>query len=130
MFPMIIVAHLSRSVPRKALLEMLLTGDPIDAAEAYRLGFVNRIYPDRHALEEGLDDYGPLRSQQPAGDPARAARVQPARRPARRAGSTRPRSSTCRSSSAPTSRKGRTRSSSGASRTGRATTRTLRDTQP
>jgi enoyl-CoA hydratase/carnithine racemase len=57
MFPMIIVAHLSRSVPRKALLEMLLTGDPIDAAEAYRLGFVNRIYPDRHALEEGLDDY-------------------------------------------------------------------------
>ena len=57
MFPMIIVAHLSRSVPRKALLEMLLTGDPIDAAEAHRLGFVNRIYPDRHALEEGLDDY-------------------------------------------------------------------------
>ena len=54
---MIIVAHLTRALPRKALLEMLLTGDPIDAAEAHRLGFVNRVYPDRAALEDGLDAY-------------------------------------------------------------------------
>jgi enoyl-CoA hydratase/carnithine racemase len=35
LFPMIIVAHLVRSMPRKKLLEMMLTGDPIDAEEAY-----------------------------------------------------------------------------------------------
>jgi enoyl-CoA hydratase/carnithine racemase len=43
LFPMIIVAHLSRSIPRKILLEMMLTGEAITAAEGYRLGFVNRV---------------------------------------------------------------------------------------
>lgn len=43
MFPMIIVAHLARALPRKLLLEMMMTGDAIDAAEAYRIGFANRI---------------------------------------------------------------------------------------
>jgi len=43
LFPMIIVAHLARAIPRKILLEMMLTGDPIDADEAYRIGFANRI---------------------------------------------------------------------------------------
>jgi enoyl-CoA hydratase/carnithine racemase len=36
---------LSRAVPRKAAMEMLLTAEPIDAAEAHRLGLVNRIVP-------------------------------------------------------------------------------------
>ena len=36
---------LSRNVPRKAALEMLLTGDFIDAAEALRLGLVNQVAP-------------------------------------------------------------------------------------
>jgi enoyl-CoA hydratase/carnithine racemase len=57
MFPMIIVAHLARSVPRKVLLEMMLTGEPIDAQEAHRVGFVNHTYADRSALEAALDDY-------------------------------------------------------------------------
>jgi len=43
LFPMIIVGHLARSMPRKLLLEMMLTGDPIDAVEAHRAGFVNRV---------------------------------------------------------------------------------------
>jgi enoyl-CoA hydratase/carnithine racemase len=34
---------LSRVVPRKAALEMLLTGEPIDAIEARRIGLVNRV---------------------------------------------------------------------------------------
>ena len=37
---------LSRVVPRKAAMEMLLTGDFIDAAEAARLGLVNRCMPE------------------------------------------------------------------------------------
>jgi len=36
---------LSRAVPRKAAMEMLLTGDMIGAAEAQRLGLVNRVVP-------------------------------------------------------------------------------------
>jgi methylglutaconyl-CoA hydratase len=57
LFPMIIVAHLSRALPRKLLLEMMMTGEPIDAAEAYRLGFVSKVYPDTAALMEGVDTY-------------------------------------------------------------------------
>src|SRR5271170_7378438 len=44
MFPMIIVAHLARSIPRKKLFEMMFTGEPMDADEALSLGFVNRVY--------------------------------------------------------------------------------------
>jgi enoyl-CoA hydratase/carnithine racemase len=36
---------LSRAVPRKAAMEMLLTGDFIDAATAQALGLVNRVVP-------------------------------------------------------------------------------------
>jgi enoyl-CoA hydratase/carnithine racemase len=57
MFPMIIVAHLARSIPRKILLEMMFTGEAMDAAEAHRIGFANRVYDDRAALLAGLDDY-------------------------------------------------------------------------
>ncbi len=37
---------LSRVVPRKAAMEMLLTGEFIDAAEAVRLGLINRCVPE------------------------------------------------------------------------------------
>lgn len=37
---------LSRVVPRKAAMEMLLTGDFIDASEAARLGLINRCLPE------------------------------------------------------------------------------------
>jgi enoyl-CoA hydratase/carnithine racemase len=42
---------LARAVGRKRALEMLLTGDPIDAATAERWGLVNRVVPDE-ALEK------------------------------------------------------------------------------
>ena len=51
LFPMIIVAHLSRSIPRKHLLEMMLTGDPMTVTEAWRLGFVNKIAKDRAEMD-------------------------------------------------------------------------------
>ncbi len=37
---------LSRAVGRKAAMEMLLTGELIDAARARELGLVNRVVPD------------------------------------------------------------------------------------
>jgi len=57
LFPMIVVAQLVRSIPRKALLEMMLTGEPIGAAEAHRLGFVSHVYDDAAALDAALDSY-------------------------------------------------------------------------
>src|SRR5579863_2965447 len=44
-----------RAVPRKAAMEMLLTGELIDADEAQRLGLVNRVVPaDR--LDEAVNE--------------------------------------------------------------------------
>jgi methylglutaconyl-CoA hydratase len=57
LFPMIIVAHLSRAIPRKHLLEMMLTGEAIDAEEAWRLGFVNRVVADRDDLDTLVSGY-------------------------------------------------------------------------
>jgi enoyl-CoA hydratase/carnithine racemase len=45
---------LSRAVPRKAALEMLLTGDAIDAEEAWRLGLVNRVVAPADLKNETL----------------------------------------------------------------------------
>lgn len=56
-FPMIIVAQLSRAIPRKILLEMMFTGDPIDGAEAHRIGFVNRLYETNDDMMAGVAEY-------------------------------------------------------------------------
>ena len=45
---------LSRNVPRKPAMEMLLTGDFIDADEALRLGLVNQVVPP-DGLDEAVD---------------------------------------------------------------------------
>jgi cyclohexa-1,5-dienecarbonyl-CoA hydratase len=43
--PPIAAAILPRLAPHKKALELLLTGETIDAAEAYRLGLVNQVVP-------------------------------------------------------------------------------------
>ena len=42
----------SRAVPQKKAMEMLLTGEPISAHEAARIGLVNRVVPDDRLDEE------------------------------------------------------------------------------
>jgi len=42
LFPMMIMAVLARHVPRRRLIEMMLTGEKLDAHEAARVGLVNR----------------------------------------------------------------------------------------
>ncbi len=37
--------RLARAIPLAKAMEMLLTGDPIDAQEAYRVGLVNKVVP-------------------------------------------------------------------------------------
>jgi enoyl-CoA hydratase/carnithine racemase len=44
-FPMMIMAIVFRNLPRKAAMELMLTGKRIDAAEATRLGLINRHIP-------------------------------------------------------------------------------------
>lgn len=45
---------LSRAVGRKAAMEMLLTGDFVDAARARELGLVNRVVPE-HELDSAVE---------------------------------------------------------------------------
>ena len=42
-------------LPRAIAMEMLLTGDPIDAAAAERWGLVNRVMPRERLMEAALD---------------------------------------------------------------------------
>ena len=57
LFPMIIVAHLSRSIPRKRLIEMMMTGEPIGAEEARELGFVSMVVDTRAQLDDLVQSY-------------------------------------------------------------------------
>ncbi|MCL6514355.1 MAG: enoyl-CoA hydratase/isomerase family protein [Alicyclobacillus sp.] len=45
---------LTRAVGKARALELLWTGDPVTADEAYRLGLVNRVVPDARCLEEAV----------------------------------------------------------------------------
>jgi enoyl-CoA hydratase/carnithine racemase len=45
---------LSRNVPRKRALEMLLLGEMLPAREAAEYGLVNRVVPRERVLEEAL----------------------------------------------------------------------------
>ena len=45
---------LAQRIPRALALEMLLTGDPIDAARAAQIGLVNRVVADGEALPEAI----------------------------------------------------------------------------
>jgi len=44
--------RLPRAVPLGVALEMILTGQPIDAARAAAVGLVNQVYPPSHLREE------------------------------------------------------------------------------
>ncbi len=55
LFPMIILATIMRNVPRKKTLEMILTGERIDAAEAYRIGIANQVVP-REKFDVAVDE--------------------------------------------------------------------------
>lgn len=56
---------LSRNVPRKHAMELLLTGDLTDAQEAARIGLVNRVVAQGQALATALD-YGRKIAAKPA----------------------------------------------------------------
>jgi len=45
LFPMMIMAVLSRLIPRRKLVEMMLSGDRLKADEAAAIGLINRVVP-------------------------------------------------------------------------------------
>ncbi len=49
------VFRLTEVIPRKIALEMMMTGEPMAAADAARWGMVNRVVPDGQALAGALD---------------------------------------------------------------------------
>lgn len=55
LWPMMISAVLARSMPRKAVLELMLTGRLIPAEEAHRLGAVSRVVA-RDRLDQEVDE--------------------------------------------------------------------------
>lgn len=55
LWPMMISAVLARSMPRKAVLEMMLTGRTITPDEALRLGAISRVVT-RDQLDDAVDE--------------------------------------------------------------------------
>jgi enoyl-CoA hydratase/carnithine racemase len=49
------VHRLPRALPRNIALELVATGDPLDAQRAYALGLVNRVVPTDEVLAAALD---------------------------------------------------------------------------
>lgn len=45
LYPMMILGPMLRVLPRRKLMEMCITGEPVDAAEALELGLVNYVVP-------------------------------------------------------------------------------------
>jgi len=55
LWPYMITVPLLRSMPPKKVLELMLTGRRVDAAEGERIGFVNRVVPVDD-LDAAVDD--------------------------------------------------------------------------
>lgn len=60
------VHRLPRHIPRKIAIQMLLTGEPITAAEALRLGLINKVVPAAHlmrvavAMADKINEHSPV----------------------------------------------------------------------
>ena len=66
LWPYMITVPLTRSMPPKRALELMLTGRVVDAAEAERIGFVTRVVP-HDELDSAVDELAAtLESKSPA----------------------------------------------------------------
>lgn len=66
LWPMMITAELVRNIGRKKTLELMLTGKRISAAEAERIGLINKAVPAADLEAETMALAGELASRSPA----------------------------------------------------------------
>jgi enoyl-CoA hydratase/carnithine racemase len=66
LWPMMITAEIIRNIGRKKALELMLTGERIDATEALRIGLVNRVVPLERLEEETMAVATTLAERSPA----------------------------------------------------------------
>jgi enoyl-CoA hydratase/carnithine racemase len=66
LWPMMIMATIFRSIGRKRAMEMILLGEKFEAAEALRIGLVNRVVPADKLEETTLELAGRLARKSPA----------------------------------------------------------------
>jgi enoyl-CoA hydratase/carnithine racemase len=66
LWPYMITVPLTRSMPPKKALELMLTGRRVDAAEADRIGFVNRVVPVAELDDAVAELAGGLARKSPA----------------------------------------------------------------
>ena len=57
--------RLTRAVGKSVAMEMILTGEPIDAREAHRLGLVARVVPNELVVEDALTLAGKIATKSP-----------------------------------------------------------------
>jgi enoyl-CoA hydratase len=57
--------RLTRAVGKSVAMEMILTGEPIDAREAHRLGLVARVVPNELVIEDALALAAKIASKSP-----------------------------------------------------------------
>lgn len=60
LFPMIIVAPLVRALPRKLVMDLMLTGRPMGVEEADKAGFLARVCDDTDGLWAAADEYAAM----------------------------------------------------------------------
>jgi enoyl-CoA hydratase/carnithine racemase len=65
-WPMMVSATLRRIIGRKKTLELMFSGDVIDAREAERIGLVNKVVPPDELEETVMELANKLRSKSPA----------------------------------------------------------------
>jgi enoyl-CoA hydratase/carnithine racemase len=65
-WPMMVSASLMRAVGRKRALEMMFTGDIIDAKEAQMFGLVNKVVKNEHLEKETMALANKLKKKSPA----------------------------------------------------------------
>jgi len=66
LWPMMITAEITRNIGRKKTLELMLTGERIDAAEAARIGLINRVVAHDQLEAETMKLAGALAAHSPA----------------------------------------------------------------
>jgi enoyl-CoA hydratase/carnithine racemase len=64
-WPMMVSATLMRVVGRKKTLELMFTGEMIDAHEAERIGLVNKVVPQGKLMDTVMELAGKLRDKSP-----------------------------------------------------------------